>query len=40
MRLGGEDLLKQFNRGMDYAQNSFNSSQGIGVNHSLVIYQL
>ena len=39
MKLGGEDLLKQFNRGMDYAQNSFNSSQGIGVNHSLVIYK-
>lgn len=39
MRLGGEDLLKQFDRGMDYAQNSFNSSQGIGVNHSLLIYK-
>ena len=39
MRLGGEDLLKQFNRGMDYTQNSFNSSQGIGVNHSLLIYR-
>ena len=39
MKLGGEDLLKQFNRGMDYAQNSFNSSQGIGVNHSLLIYR-
>ena len=39
MRLGGEDLLKQFNRGMDYAQNSFNSSQGIGVDHSSLIYR-
>jgi len=39
MRLGGEDLLKQFNRGMDYTQNSFNSSQGIGVNHSSLIYK-
>tara|TARA_B100000424_G_scaffold268878_1_gene264636 strand:+ start:2536 stop:4344 length:1809 start_codon:yes stop_codon:yes gene_type:complete len=39
MRLGGEDLLKQFNRGMDYAQNSFNSSQGIGVDHSSLIYK-
>ena len=39
MKLGGEDLLKQFNRGIDYAQNSFNSSQGIGVDHSLLIYK-
>jgi len=39
MKLGGEDLLKQFNRGIDYAQNSFNSSQGVGVNHSLLIYK-
>ena len=26
---GGEDLTKQFNRGIDYIQNSFNTSEGV-----------
>ena len=29
MRAGGEDLLKQFNRGIDYAQNTFNIAEGV-----------
>ena len=26
---GGEDLTRQFNRGIDYIQNSFNTSEGV-----------
>ena len=29
MRPGGEDLLRQFNKGMDYAQNTFNIAEGV-----------
>ena len=29
MREGGEDLFRQFNRGMDYIQNSFNTAEGV-----------
>ena len=29
MKPGGEDLLKQFNRGIDYAQNTFNIAEGV-----------
>ena len=29
MKVGGEDLLKQFNRGIDYAQNTFNIAEGV-----------
>ena len=29
MRLGGEDLLKQFNKSIDYVQNSFNVAEGV-----------
>ena len=29
MKVGGEDLLKQFNKGIDYVQNSFNVAEGV-----------
>ena len=29
MKVGGEDLLKQFNRGIDYAQNTFDIAEGV-----------
>ena len=29
MKPGGEDLLKQFNRGIDYAQNTFDIAEGV-----------
>ena len=29
MKAGGEDLLKQFNRGIDYVQNTFNIAEGV-----------
>ena len=29
MRQGGEDLLRQFNKGTDYIQSSFMTSEGI-----------
>ena len=29
MNSGGEDLLKQFNRGIDYAQNTFDIADGV-----------